>query len=173
MGVVIRRQGRAPYVLAVICIALLAAVPAFADPSISSKRDQAQQVMGQLQQLSDSLERARSQYDAATAHLAKIQRDLKENKRELHVAKHNLSASQRTISQRLVALYNSDQQSTLEVILGSKSLDDLITRMDNAKSISQQDAQVLTQVKHFRAAVKHSHQVLQRAHDAQARVVAQ
>ena len=36
-------------------MALLAAVPAFADPSISSKRAQAQQVMAQLGQLSDSL----------------------------------------------------------------------------------------------------------------------
>jgi peptidoglycan DL-endopeptidase CwlO len=129
--------------------------------------------MGQLQGLSDSLERARSQYVAATNQLAKIQRDLKENKRELHIAKHNLRASQRTIAQRLVALYNSDQQSTLEVVLGSTSLDDLITRMDNAKSVSQEDASVLAQVKQFRAAVKHGHEVLQHAHDAQARVVAQ
>ncbi len=151
----------------------MAAVPAFADPSISSKRAEAQQVMGQLQQLSDSLERARSQYDAASAQLQRIQRDLKENARELHIAKHNLHASQRTIAARLVALYNSDQQSTLEVILGSTSLDDLITRMDNAKSISQEDAHVLAQVKQFRAAVKHGHDVLQRAHDSQARVVAQ
>ena len=59
-----------------VCVALLAAVPAFADPSISSKRAEAQQVMAQLGQLSDSLERARSQYDAANAKLAQIQRPL-------------------------------------------------------------------------------------------------
>jgi cell wall-associated NlpC family hydrolase len=130
--------------------------------------------MGQLQQLSDSLERARSQYDAATTRLAKIQRDLKENRHELRIAKHNLKAGQHTIAERLVALYNSgDQQSTLEVILGARSLDDMITRMDNAKSVSQEDAHVLAQVKHFRSAVKHSGKVLKSAHDAQAHVVAQ
>src|SRR4051812_50192118 len=91
--------------------------------------------MGQLQQLSDSLERARSQDDAATAHLANIQRDLKENKRELHVAKHNLSASQRTVPQRRVALYNSDQQSTPAGLPGSQSLHDLPTRQGTPESI--------------------------------------
>ena len=173
MGVVIRRQGRAPYVLAGICIALLAAVPAFADPSISSKREQAQQVMGQLQRLSDSLERARSQYDASTAQLAKIQRDLRENRHELRVAKHNLKRGQRTIAQRLVALYRSDSASTLEVILGARSLDDMITRMDSAKSVTSQDAHVLAQVKQFRLAIKHSGEVLRKAKEAQQRVVAQ
>jgi cell wall-associated NlpC family hydrolase len=165
--------GQAPYVLAGICLALLAAVPAVANPSISSKRAQAQQVMSQLAELSDSLERARSQYDAATARLAQIQRDLRENSRELRVAKHNLKAGQRTIAQRLVALYTSDQESTLEVVLGARSLDDMITRLDNAKSVTQADSDILAEVKQFRAAVKHSGDVLKHAHEAQANVVAQ
>jgi peptidoglycan DL-endopeptidase CwlO len=129
--------------------------------------------MGQLQQLSDSLERARSQYDAATARLAQIQRDVRENRRELRIAKHNLKAGQRMIAQRLVALYTSDQESTLEVILGARSLDDMITRMDSAKSVTHSDAVVLAQVKHFRAAVARSGRLLKAAHDEQASVVAQ
>src|SRR6476661_6920785 len=114
-------QKQAPYLLAGICVALLAAVPAFADPSVSSKRAQAQQVMAQL--------------------------------------------GQRTIAQRLVALYTSDQESTLEVVLGAKNLDDMITRIDNAKSVTQADTDVLVEVKHFRAAVKHSGDVLKHAHE--------
>lgn len=126
-----------------------------------------------MQHLSDSLERARSQYDASTAQLAKIQRDQRENRRELRVAKHNLKVSQRTIAQRLVALYTSDQESTLEVILGASSLDDLITRMDNAKSITAEDASVLAQVKQFRADVTRAGTQLKNAHAQQMRVVAE
>jgi peptidoglycan DL-endopeptidase CwlO len=154
-------------------VALLAAVPAIANPSISSKRAQAQQAMAELTQLSDQLERARSQYDAATSQLARIQRDLRENRRELRIAKHNLEASQRTIARRLVALYTSDQTSTLEVILGARNLDDMLTRLDNAKSVTQADTQVLAEVQHFRAVVKRSGEVLKHAHAVQARVVAQ
>jgi cell wall-associated NlpC family hydrolase len=129
--------------------------------------------MGQLQQLSDSLERARSQYDAATYQLAKIQRELKQNKRELHIAKGNLRMSQKRIAQRLVSLYTSDQDSTLEVILGARSLDDMITRIDNAKSVTALDTSILNQVKTYKAAVKRNGELLARAHAAQSRVVAQ
>jgi peptidoglycan DL-endopeptidase CwlO len=149
------------------------AVPALADPSISSKRAEAQQVMGQLQQLSDSLERARSQYDAATAQLGRIQRDLRENRHELRIAKRNLKDSQRTIAKRLVTLYTSDQASTLEVILGAKSLDDMINRMDSAKSVTALDARILGQVTTFRTAVKQHGVKLAHERAAQARVVAQ
>jgi cell wall-associated NlpC family hydrolase len=162
-----------PYVLAGICLALLAAVPAFADPSISSKRAQAQQVMGQLQQLSDSLERARSQYEASTVRLAQIQRELKLNRRELHIAKSNLKQSQKRIAQRLVSLYTTDQASTLEVILGAKNLDDMINRIDNAKSVTQLDTQILQQVVTFKTAIKQNGQRLAKAHAEQARVVAE
>ena len=149
------------------------AVPAFADPSVSSKQAEAQQVMGQLQHLSDSLERARGQYVASTQQLAKIQRDLKENRHELRVARRNLLLSQKRIAARLVTLYTSQQASTLEVILGASSLDDMITRIDSAKSVTSLDAQVLGQVRVFKSAVKRNHELLARAHAAQERVVAQ
>ena len=129
--------------------------------------------MGQLQQLSDSLERARSQYDAATAQLAQIQRDLRENRHELRIAKNNLQESQRTIAKRLVTLYTTDQASTLEVILGAKNLDDMINRMDSAKSVTTLDTRILSQVKTFRAAVKRHGELLAHARASQARVVAQ
>lgn len=140
---------------------------------MSSKRAEAQQVLGQLQQLASSLERARSQYDAATMQLAKIQNDLRENRRELHIAKKNLKVSQRVIASRLVTLYTSEQVSTLEVILGARSLDDMINRMDGAKSITSLDALVLKQVKHFKSAVRRNGTALARAHVLQQRLVAQ
>ncbi len=166
-------MGQAPYVLAAVCIAFVAAVPAFADPSVTSKRAEAQQVLGQLRALSDQLERARSQYAASTAQLTKIQRDLKENRHELRIAKHNLKASQRVIAQRLVTLYTSDQTSTLEVILGAHSLDDMVTQMDGAKSVTSLDASVVGQVRTFRAAIKRNGSLLAKARSTQQRVVAQ
>jgi len=156
-----------------ICIALAAAVPAFADPSISSKRAQAESVMGQLRELSDSLERARSQYYASTQQLAKIQRDVRENRRELRIARHNLKQSQHVIAQRLVALYTEDQASTLEVVLGARTLDDMISRMDSAKSVTSLDARVLSEVKTFRGAVQRNAALLAKERAAQQRVVQQ
>jgi len=154
-------------------VALLAAVPALANPSIESKRAQAEAVQGQLLQLSDSLERARAQYDASSAKLAHIQRDLKTNRHEYRVAKHNLRVGQKAIEQRLSDLYMSDQTSTLEVILGARSLDDMLTRIDNAKSVGNLDTNVLSQVKSFRSTVQRSGKLLAREQKEQAQVVAQ
>jgi cell wall-associated NlpC family hydrolase len=129
--------------------------------------------MGQLQHLSDSLERARSQYYASTQQLAKIQHDLRVNRNELKLAKHNLKRSQHVIAQRLITLYTSDQASTLEVVLGARSLDDMITRMDSAKSVTSLDSRVLSQVKTFRTAVKRNHELLAKARASQQRVVSE
>jgi len=123
--------------------------------------------------LSDSLERARSQYDASSAKLLRIQRDLKQNRHDYAIARHNLAAGQRLIAERLTSLYMSDQTSTLEVILGARSLDDMITRIDSAKSVSELDTHVLSQVKQFKAIVKRSGARLAQEQAAQRRVVAQ
>jgi cell wall-associated NlpC family hydrolase len=157
-----------------ICLALLLAVPAFADPgSVASKRAQADQVLGQLRSLSDQLERARSEYTASTVKLAQIQRNVRENKHELGIAQHNLKASQRAIAQRLVALYTSNQASTIEVILGAKSLDDMISSLDNARSVTSLDSNVLSQVKTFRSAVEQHRLELAKERATQQHVVAQ
>ena len=57
------------------------------------------------------------------------------------------------VRQRLVSLYTTEQDSTIEVILGAKSLDDMITRIDSAKSVTHLDARVLAEVTQFRHAV--------------------
>ncbi|HUK96144.1 MAG TPA: NlpC/P60 family protein [Gaiellaceae bacterium] len=144
-----------------------------ADPSIGSKRAEAQAVMGQLQSLSDSLERARSQYDAANLQLAQTKRNLRENAYELHVARGNLKASQRVIRQRLVSLYTTDQDSTIEVILGSKSLDDMITRIDSAKNVTSLDARVATEVVQFKHSVVEHRKELAAARARQEQLVAE
>ena len=75
------------------------------------------------------------------------------NRRELVIAKHNLARSQRTIAKRLVTLYTTGSTSTLEVILGAQSLDEVLNRIDTANRVSSLDAQVASQVAQFKAAV--------------------
>jgi peptidoglycan DL-endopeptidase CwlO len=137
-----------------ILAALLAAVPAFADPPIASKRAEADRVMGELQRLDSDLERAVEQYHFATLKLDRIRRAQKQNGYELGVAQRNLKRSQQVIAQRLVTLYTSDQNSTLEVILGAKSLDDILSRVDAASRVSSLDTRVLREVRTFKASAK-------------------
>jgi cell wall-associated NlpC family hydrolase len=130
--------------------------------------------MAQVQQLGVSLETAIAQYQYATYRLQGIQHDLRTSRHELRIAKRNLKTSQRIIAQRLVTLYNGgDQQSTLEVILGARSLDDMINRLDTEKSVTHQDSAVLSEVRASRAEIAAGVARLQHARAEQQQVVAQ
>jgi cell wall-associated NlpC family hydrolase len=149
------------------------AVPAAGD-SVASKRAEAQSVMNQIQQLDSSLERAIEAYDLANVKLAHIKHDLSQNTQSLAVAKRSLGNAQRQLSSRLVDLYTSqNQDSTLVVLLGSSSLDDLLNRMDAVDRVSQQDSIVLKQVVTLRQEVQQRQRELKRAHAEQTQVVAQ
>jgi cell wall-associated NlpC family hydrolase len=152
---------------------LAAAVPAFGDPSVGSKRAQAQQVMARVQQLGVSLESAIAQYQYASVRLQKIHRDQQLNRRELAIARTNLKASERTIDRRLVSLYRGNQVSTLEVILGAKSLDDMLNRLDTEKSVTRLDASVLKEIKASRKSMEVSAHNLANANRLQEKIVAE
>jgi cell wall-associated NlpC family hydrolase len=152
----------------------LAAAPAVADPSIASKEAEAQSVLGQIQELDSSLERAIEAYNLATVKLNRIKHDLSENTHALGVAQKSLKNAQKQLSARLVDMYTSgDQNPGLAVLLGASSLDDMLSRMDAVDRVSQQDTLVLSQVIRFRREVKHRQQFLKHAHAEQVQVVAE
>jgi peptidoglycan DL-endopeptidase CwlO len=135
--------------------AILAATPALADPSIASKQAEAQSVIGQVQQLDSSLERAIEAYNFATTKLNRVRADLKANHASLRIAKQSLRRAQAALSARIVSLYTSGgENNSLEVLLGASSLDDLVNRIDTANRISAQDTRVLGQVVGFNREVK-------------------
>src|SRR6266540_951050 len=168
-----RRQAQA--LLLGLVAALITAPLAFATPgTVASKQAQAQQVLSQVQALDANLEHAVDAYNLANQKLARIERDLRENQRELHIAQGNLRRAQATLESRLVAIYTSAGENTgLEVLLGSTSIDDLITRIDTVNRVSDQSEEVLRQVKTFRAAVRSRRARLKTARVEQARLVAE
>jgi len=161
-------------VIALVATFALTAVPASADPTVASKRAEAQSVLGQIQQLDSSLERAIEAYNLANVRLRRIKHDLSSNTDALVVAKKSLKKAQRQLSVRLVDIYTSEgQDSGLAVLFGSSSLDDMLSRMDAVDRVSQQDSLVLRQVAHFRREVQQRQRRLQNAHSEQVQVVAE
>jgi cell wall-associated NlpC family hydrolase len=139
-----------------ILAALLVAVPAFATPGpISAKRAEAQHVLAELSQLDASLGRANERLNLANIKLQAVQAQIKENRRELVVAKANLAHGQKTIAKRLVTLYTKGESSPLEVILGARSLTEVLARIETEDKVSSLDAQVIEEVLSYKAAVKH------------------
>lgn len=169
-----KRQAQA-FVVAIAVTLLSVAASASADPgSIAAKQAQAQQVLGQISQIDRNLEGAVEAYNLANLRLRKIEGDLRENRKQLNVAQSNLTVAQKSLANRLVAAYTSTQDnSTLSVLLGSTSLEDLLNRVEAVNSTSHQDASILHQVADFKAAVKRHRLELRDAHAAQKQVVAE
>jgi cell wall-associated NlpC family hydrolase len=159
-------------VLVAFVAAFAAAGTATGDPSISGKQSEAQHVMSQINALDASLERARNEYDAATAKLHAIQESLRLNRIGLNAARANLGKAQGALAERLVAIYTTrDNQSTLAVLLGSQSIDDLVNRIETVQSVSSQDVAVMNQVLTFKREVTAHQRALVGARAAQVRLV--
>jgi len=152
---------------------LLAVGSASADPSIRDKRAQAQAILAEVQQLDSSLEQAIEAYNYANVELDRIDGELTSNTRHLKAARKSLVIAQAHIAGRLRDLYvNGQGDTTLEVILGSSSLDEVIARLDAIQRVSSQDAQILASVKRYRREVEMRRANLRDARARQTQVVA-
>ena len=140
---------------------------------IGAKRAQAQSVLVRLQELDAAAQRANSRYEAANQQLAAIEGQLVVNRQALGVARGNLSQAQAELEKRLVAIYTSDEeQSSLAVILGARSLDDLISRIETVNSMSKQDTTLIQEVLSFQRQVVHRRALLRDEQARQHRLVA-
>jgi peptidoglycan DL-endopeptidase CwlO len=156
-----------------VAVALASVNTAAADPTISAKRAEAQSVLAQIQEIDGQLSHAIEAYDLANVKLDRIRADLKTNSQHLTIARTSLKAAQTHLSERLVSLYkNGSDGGTIEVLLGAKSIDDLLNRLDAVDRVSEQDARVLREVKSFRAQVIERKAKLERAQRSQVHVVA-
>lgn len=147
---------------------------ASADPRVEAKRAEAQDVLDQIREIDGQLGHAAEAYNLATLELGRTEADLKTNGRHLVIARSSLESAEKHLSERLVALYVSGgQTSTVEVLLGAQSLDDLLNRLDAVERVSDQDTRVLREVKAFKAEVRSRKQRLELARKAQSTIVAE
>jgi peptidoglycan DL-endopeptidase CwlO len=168
-------RGRGGLAGAAVLATLCAAASANGTPgTVASKQAQAQQVLAQIQTIDDSLGVAVESYNLANVRLRKIESDQRENRLQLKVTRANLRIAQDSLAARLVSAYTSTQDnSTLSVLLGATSLDDLLNRIEAVNSTSQQDASIVQQVTSFKAAIQRHRIELQQAHSEQRTIVAQ
>ena len=141
---------------------------------MSSKQAQAESVMAQIQALDGSLEHAVDAYNLANERLEAIRGDLNENRVNLRIAVENLRTAQKVLAARMVAIYTTDQSdSTLDVLVGSRSLEDLLDGLETVSRVSEQDSDVLFDVTRFRADMRRARTRLRHARDRQAELVAE
>src|SRR4051812_48052651 len=160
---------------AVVAVAVLGsfitAATAGAD-SVTSKRAEADRVLGQIQVLDASVERAVDAYNAAQIELNGIKQKEKDNRYHLALAKKSYTKAQKTLQSRLITLYTTGETSTLEVLLGATSLDDLLNRADTVKRVSSEDARIVHELVSAKTSMRRMEKQLAAQSSRQAAVVA-
>jgi peptidoglycan DL-endopeptidase CwlO len=161
------------FLLGLIAV-LASAGGATAEPSqVEQQQARAQSVLAQIQQIDSDLSHAIEAYNLANVKLDRIQSDLVRNKRHLGLAKQNLGSAEKRLAERVVSLYTTgEENSTVAVLLGASSLNELLDRIETANRVSDQDATTLGQVIRYRAQVKRERIQLKQARVAHAQIVA-
>lgn len=138
------------------------------NPSVDSKRAQAQAAVDEINKMDRQLEQVGNAWEGAQVHLANTRRTLSSTRDSLTLARKSLGVARRAQAQRLIAAYMEQgdaSNSTVAILLQATSLQDMINRIEAAQRISDHDAEVVKQVKAFgdQVAVKeHKLETLQR-----------
>ena len=148
---------------------------ATAEPGpVASKQAEAQSIISQINSIETELSSAVERWNLANVKLASIGHDLHRSRWELGVARVNLKRAQTALARQALTVYtSSDSNSTIEVLLGSSSLDDLLTRIDTVNRVNDQRSSVVGDVTTFRAYVARQTARLHRAQSEQKHIVAQ
>jgi cell wall-associated NlpC family hydrolase len=152
----------------------LAVGSAAADPTqVERKRAEAQRVLDQIRLIDAQLGLAVERYNLANLQLDRTEAELKTNARHLVLARSSLKNARAHLSKRLVAVYvNGGESSSLEVLLGAESLEDMLNRLDAIERVGDQDARVVTNVRTFKAEVQARNARLKKAREQQRQALA-
>jgi peptidoglycan DL-endopeptidase CwlO len=147
--------------------------PATPAPPIETKEAEARQVLAQIQALDSSLEHVIDSYNSAQVELDEIVAAQKLNEKRLKIARSNLGTAQGTLEERLVQLYQNGSPDLVEILLGSSSLNEILDGIETASRVTDQDEQILDEVRTFREEIKQREAELEEALSKQEQVVAE
>ncbi len=160
--------------LACLAAALFGAVGASANPSIQEKRAQAQTILVQVQELDAQAGDAAERWNGANYKLGQIAAELQATQADLVRAKRGVRISQARVGARLRDLYvNGESASAVEVLLGAKSLTEILDGLEMRSRITAQDVRIAKELKTYRERTTARKLQLAQARTTQAEVVRQ
>jgi cell wall-associated NlpC family hydrolase len=140
--------------------------------SVAAKQAQAQQVLSQINRIDESLGAAVEQYNLANVALHKIEGDLRENKKQLALARANLKISQKSLARGSSRVHVDGGQLDAR---GAARLDELRGLLNRVEAINSTSTRTRTSSagRSSKLAIQRNQSELRNAHSEQQRIVAQ
>jgi cell wall-associated NlpC family hydrolase len=131
-------------------------------PAIRAETARAQRVLAEIQQINVDLGRAAEAWDGARYRLGVLKSHERATRARLAVARASERIATRRLELLLVTLYRQPENSTLSVISGASTLDQVITRLNDAQRLSDEQASLTAQLERARATLERQTRVLDR-----------
>lgn len=166
LGVQTRSSGRiqlsirSKIALAILLVVALAgpAMSAQAAPSKADKLAQARAVKSQIDDINTRIEIADERYNEAADKHAVLLHQKRAAARRYNKAKKRIGVLQLHLSTRMSDMYRTGPLGFLDVLLGAKSFDELAATWDILKSLNEDDAKQVEQMKIAKAEADQAHQ---------------
>jgi peptidoglycan DL-endopeptidase CwlO len=161
--------------VAAALVGALGAAPLTASSAgkIKVKQREAQVVLAQVNALDGQLGKTVEAWDGARYDLGQVKSQLAANQASLSIAERAQRHAEQLVQARLVTIYESNQPTTIDVVLGSSSLGDLIDRLQAARSVATSDRQLAKQATQVRVQLATARNALQRSERRRAASVQQ
>jgi peptidoglycan DL-endopeptidase CwlO len=169
------KRNRAFFLVALVTLLTLPLVlpsPSSAE-TLAQKRARAHDIMKQLTVLDIRMEKVVEAYDAATGKLDAVKAHIKQNERDLALARYSLQVAQDTLRQRVVSMYKQRPVELLDVVLATNSFSSLVDQLQLIDRVGQNDASVVSSIDHYKGTIIKTQKALQVDRTAAVKLVAE
>lgn len=111
--------------------------------SLKQTQDQREELEIKVEMLDDQIQKAITQIDATKRQIVKTQDDIKIAENDLNKAEQDIQEEQQLFNKRMRAMYINGVDSYLDVILSSKNVSDLLSRVESVRKIIQYDKKIV------------------------------
>jgi peptidoglycan DL-endopeptidase CwlO len=129
-------------------------------PQIAAKQAEAAKAQAKLDEFRTDLEFKVEEYDKIDSSLQKTRALIDQTRARLQIEDTNLQKAQELLNSRADGIYRGGNVDMLEVVLGTTSFEDFLTRIDLMARIGNSDAQIVGDVKDARQRVKETKRAL-------------
>ena len=150
-----------------------AATPQVTTPQIEQKRVEAAAARDKLDDLRDEAEMRSEAHNAAVEELEKTRAKIVRTQADIERISARLTQSEAVLATRADSMYRNGKPTMLEVVLGTRSFEDLLTRLELFRLIGQSDARLVESVRADKRAVEVAEDTLMRRENEQIALRAQ
>ena len=157
----------------VAAAASLASTASAEPPQLRAKRAEAAQILAEISAIDERLSVITEHYDGARVHLHAVEARLKLERVELRQARKQHHRAVNQLARLLVSVYTEGSASALDVIVGARSIEEMLSVADAQAAISRERSEIATQARVTRQRMQAAVAALQADRAAAARSLAE